>query len=151
MLQSRWRVLSNHIILILGTLFMVTPIWIAIMSSTHSAETLFREGMQFLPGGHFLENYGALLFDPKNTKGQVTALGMLWNSLVLGLGFATGKVIISMMAAYAIVYFRFRLAVPIFWVIFSTLLLPLEVRIVPSYEVVANLGLLNTYTGLILR
>lgn len=150
MLQSRWRALSNHIILILGTLFMVTPIWIALMSSTHSPEVLFKEGVQFLPGGHFLDNYGAILFDADNTKGQVTALGMLGNSMVLGLGFAIGKVIISMMAAYALVYFRFRLAVPLFWVIFSTLLLPLEVRIVPSYEVVADLGLLNTYTGLIL-
>lgn len=150
MLQSRWRVLSNHIILILGTLFMVTPIWIAIMSSTHTPEVLFREGVQFLPGGHFFENYGDVLFDAESTKGQVTALGMLGNSMVLGLGFAIGKVIISMMAAYALVYFRFKLAVPLFWVIFSTLLLPLEVRIVPSYEVVAGLGLLNTYTGLIL-
>lgn len=150
MLQSRWRVLSNHLILILGTLFMVTPIWIAVMSSTHTPDVLFKEGVQFLPGGHFFENYGDVLFDPESTKGQVTALGMLGNSMVLGLGFAIGKVVISMMAAYALVYFRFKLAVPLFWVIFSTLLLPLEVRIVPSYDVVASLGLLNTYTGLIL-
>ena len=81
---------------------------------------------------------------------KVTATRMLLNSMVLGLGFSIGKVIISIGAAYAIVYFRFRLAVPLFWVIFMTLLLPLEVRIVPSYGVVAGLGLLNTYTGLIL-
>ena len=72
------------------------------------------------------------------------------NSMILGLGFAIGKILVSMTAAYAIVYFRFPLAGFLFWVIFFTLLLPLEVRIIPSYQVAAQLGLLNTYTGLIL-
>jgi|TARA_R110001583_G_scaffold178786_2_gene334890 sn-glycerol 3-phosphate transport system permease protein len=150
MYQSKWRVLSNHIILILGAIFMIAPVWVAFASSTHTREYLFQHGLQWLPGGHFFETYSAILFDPAATKGRVTALQMLFNSMVLGLGFAIGKVIISMMAAYAIVYFRFRLAVPLFWIIFSTLLLPLEVRIIPSYEVVSSLGMLNTYTGLIL-
>ncbi len=75
---------------------------------------------------------------------------MLWNSVILGLGFAIGKIVISMLAAYAIVYFRFPFATVSFWMIFSSLLLPLEVRILPSYEVVQSLGLLNTYSGLIL-
>ncbi|WP_339773995.1 sn-glycerol-3-phosphate ABC transporter permease UgpE [uncultured Thalassospira sp.] len=150
MYQSKWRVLSNHIILILGAIFMIAPVWVAFASSTHTREYLFQHGLQWLPGGYFFETYSAILFDPAATKGRVTALQMLFNSMVLGLGFAIGKVIISMMAAYAIVYFRFRLAVPLFWIIFSTLLLPLEVRIIPSYEVVSSLGMLNTYTGLIL-
>jgi len=82
---------------------------------------------------------------------KVTALRMLGNSMILGVGFSVGKVVISMLAAYAIVYFRFpfRLGLLFFWLIFMTLLLPLEVRIVPSYGVVAGLGLLDTYTGLI--
>ncbi len=141
---------STHLILILGTLFMTLPVWIAFMSSTHTAETLFNDGLQFLPGGHFFDTYNEVLFKEGGVMKSVTASKMLINSTILGLGFAIGKIIVSIMAAFAIVYFRFPLATPLFWVIFLTLLLPLEVRIIPSYVVVANIGLLNTYTGLIL-
>ncbi|WP_417455289.1 ABC transporter permease subunit [Kiloniella sp.] len=150
MLKLSWHTISGHLILILGAIFMTAPVWVAFMSSTHSAETLFREGLQAWPGGHFLENYNEVLFVEGGVMKRVTASMMLWNSLLLGLGFAIGKVVISTLAAYAIVYFRFRLAAPLFWVIFMTLLLPLEVRIIPSYEVVAGMGLLDTHTGLIL-
>ena len=81
--------------------------------------------------------------------GANTGLNMLWNSLILGFGFAIGKIVLGMMAAYAIVYFRLRFASFAFWMIFTTLLLPLEVRILPSYEIVQRLGMLNTYQGLI--
>ena len=148
--QSIWRKISTHSILILGALFMSLPVYIAFMSSTHAPETLFREGLQYWPGGHFLETYREVLFAAGGVMKKVTATRMLMNSVILGVGFSVGKVVISMLAAYAIVYFRFRLAVPLFWIIFMTLLLPLEVRIVPSYEVVAGMGLLDTYTGLIL-
>ena len=144
------RSVSNHLILILGMVFMSTPVWIAFMSSTHAPETLFRDGLQFWFGGHFFETYKEVLFVAGGVMKKVTATRMLMNSMILGVGFAVGKVIISMLAAYAIVYFRFRLAMPLFWIIFMTLLLPLEVRIVPSYGVVAGMGLLDTYTGLIL-
>ena len=147
--NSFWRSFTTHGVLILGTIFMSAPVWIAFMSSTHPADTLFREGLQYWFGGHFFETYYEVLFVEGGVMKKVTALEMLGNSMILGLGFGIGKVVISMSAAYAIVYFRFRLAVPLFWVIFLTLLLPLEVRIVPSYEVVAGLGLLNTHTGLI--
>lgn len=140
----------THGILILGALFLVTPLWIALASSTHSAETLFKDGLQFWFGDQGVATYGALLFEEGGVTKGSTAARMLLNAMILGLGFAIGKIVISMLAAFAIVYFRFRLAMPLFWVIFLTLLLPLEVRIVPSYEVVAGLGLLNTYTGLIL-
>lgn len=148
--KINWRNVSTHCILIMGMLFMTTPVWIAFATSTHSAETVFRDGLQWWVGEHFFETYNEVLFVEGGMMKKVTATRMLLNSLVLGLGFSIGKVIISIGAAYAIVYFRFRLAVPLFWVIFMTLLLPLEVRIVPSYGVVAGLGLLNTYTGLIL-
>ena len=148
--KINWRNVSTHCILILGMLFMTTPVWIAFATSTHSAETVFRDGLQWWVGEHFFETYNEVLFVEGGMMKKVTASRMLLNSMVLGLGFSIGKVIISIGAAYAIVYFRFRLAVPLFWVIFMTLLLPLEVRIVPSYGVVAGLGLLNTYTGLIL-
>ncbi|MFD2205308.1 sn-glycerol-3-phosphate ABC transporter permease UgpE [Kiloniella antarctica] len=150
MFKTTWHTISGHLILILGALFMTAPVWVAFMSSTHSAETLFREGLQAWPGGHFFSNYNEVLFEEGGVMKRVTASMMLWNSLTLGIGFAIGKVVISMLAAYAIVYFRFRLAAPLFWVIFMTLLLPLEVRIIPSYEVVAGMGLLDTHTGLIL-
>ena len=149
MLKLSWHTISGHLILILGAIFMTAPVWVAFMSSTHSAETLFREGLQAWPGGHFFENYNEVLFVEGGVMKRVTASMMLWNSLLLGLGFAIGKVVISTLAAYAIVYFRFRLAAPLFWIIFMTLLLPLEVRIIPSYEVMAGLNLLDTHTGLI--
>lgn len=143
------RQITSHLILIAGAVFLIAPLWIAFMSSTHSAETLFRDGLQLWLGDHFWETYSTVLFETGGVTKNSTALTMLWNSTVLGLGFAIGKIVISMMAAYAIVYFRFPLAEFFFWMIFLTLLLPLEVRIVPSYEVVAKLGLLNSYTGLI--
>jgi len=145
-----WRILSTHLILTIGAIFLTLPVWVAFASSTHTAETILREGLQLFPGGHFFENYNTVLFVEGGVMKKVTALQMTGNSLLLGLGFSIGKVVISMLAAYAIVYFRFRLAVPLFWVIFMTLLLPLEVRIIPSYKVVADLGLLDTQAGLII-
>jgi sn-glycerol 3-phosphate transport system permease protein len=144
-----WRLISTHAILIVGVLFMSLPVWIAFATSTHAPETILRDGLKFWPGGHFFETYSEVLFVEGGVMKSVLGTTMLKNSMILGIGFAVGKVIISMLAAYAIVYFRFRLAVPLFWVIFMTLLLPLEVRIIPSYEVVSGLGLLDTHTGLI--
>ncbi|MBX2839267.1 MAG: ABC transporter permease subunit [Gammaproteobacteria bacterium] len=144
-----WRLITTHSILILGVLFMSLPVWVAFATSTHSAETILRNGLQFWPGSNFIETYREVLFVDGGVMKSVLGTEMLKNSLILGIGFAIGKVIISMLAAYAIVYFRFKLATPLFWVIFMTLLLPLEVRIIPSYEVVSGLGLLDTHTGLI--
>jgi sn-glycerol 3-phosphate transport system permease protein len=141
--------ITTHLILICGALFMTLPVWVAFATSTHAPETILREGLQLFPGGHFFETYNEVLFVEGGVMKQVTAVTMLKNSMILGIGFAVGKVVISMLAAYAIVYFRFKLAVPLFWLIFMTLLLPLEVRIIPSYEVVAGMGLLDSYTGLI--
>ena len=149
MKNINWRILSNHIILLLGVLFMSLPVWVAFSSSTHTAETILREGLQFWPGPTFIETYRESMFEAGRVMKSVLGITMLKNSLILGIGFAVGKVIISMLAAYAIVYFRFRLATPLFWIIFLTLLLPLEVRIIPSYEIVAGLGLLDTNFGLI--
>lgn len=147
----------DHVILILGVLFLLLPLWIALASSTHAPETIARDGVQFWFGNEFMSTYQNLLsgsssiFLHDSTQNIQGASGvtMLKNSLILGLGFAIGKIIFSMIAAYAIVYFRFPLGTFFFWVIFTSLLLPLEVRIIPSYEIVAQLGLVNTYTGLI--
>ena len=144
-----WRIISNHIILLIGVVFMSLRVWVAFSTSTHSAETILREGLQFWPGTDFLKTYKEVMFEEAGVMKSVLGITMLKNSMILGIGFAVGKVIISMLAAYAIVYFRFRLATPLFWIIFLTLLLPLEVRIIPSYEIVAGLGLLDTNFGLI--
>ncbi|OEE69550.1 sn-glycerol-3-phosphate ABC transporter permease UgpE [Vibrio genomosp. F6] len=141
---------SDHLILIAGALFMLIPIWLIFASSTHSPNTIVSEGLQWLPGDHFLDIYSEAWNKSLGFGGDVTAKSMIINSMVMGLGFAIGKIIISMMAAYALIYFRLPYATAWFWLIFVTLLLPLEVRIIPSYEVVSDLGMLNSYTGLIL-
>lgn len=140
----------DHLVLWLGVFLMMAPLVAAFTTSSHLAETIHSEGMKLSWGGNFLNTYDNVLNQKGGFTGDITGLLMTQNSLILGLGFAIGKIVISMLAAYAIVYFRFPLATISFWIIFSTLLLPLEVRILPSYEVVQGLGLLNTYTGLIL-
>lgn len=140
----------DHVILVLGALFMLVPVFYAFMTSTHDAVSIYKHGLQLTPGGHFGETYKQVLTEAGGFTKSVTGLTMLWNSMILGFGFAIGKIVISMLAAYAIVYFRFPLGTFFFWVIFSTLLLPLEVRILPSYEIVQGLGMANTYSGLII-
>jgi sn-glycerol 3-phosphate transport system permease protein len=145
----KWSLVFDHAILIAGSLLMLLPVYLAFMTSTHEAVTIHTQGVQYLPGDRFLENYSTVLFDGIGFSGAVNGTTMMMNSMILGFGFAIGKIIVAMMAAYAIVYFRFPLAELAFWAIFVTLLLPLEVRILPSYEIVQQMGLINTYTGLI--
>jgi len=139
----------DHLILILGAAILIVPVLMAFASSTHSAAEIHMNGLYLVPGSEGAATYHKVLTQRGGFTGEVTGARMLLNSLILGVGFAVGKIVLSMMAAYALVYFRFRLATPIFWAIFTTLLLPLEVRIMPSYQVMSQLHLLNTYTGLI--
>ncbi|WP_457586774.1 sn-glycerol-3-phosphate ABC transporter permease UgpE [Ensifer canadensis] len=139
----------DHVILLIGVFIMVAPVVVAFMTSTHEAADIHRNGLSLTWGGHFVETYETVLIRKGGFTGKITGLNMMMNSMILGLGFAVGKIILSMLAAYAIVYFRFRLGTFFFWIIFTTLLLPLEVRILPSYEVMNTLKLTNTYTGLI--
>jgi len=141
--------ISDHIILILGAVFMLFPIWLIFASSTHDSATILTQGLQWFPGDSFSEVYDKAWNTDQGFSAGVTAQTMIVNSLVMGLGFAIGKIIISICAAYALVYFRLPYASAWFWLIFVTLLLPLEVRIIPSYEVVSKLGMLNSYSGLI--
>ena len=144
-----WDQVFNHGVLLLGVVLMMGPILVAFTSSTYDAVEIHRHGLRLGYGGDLVDTYRTVLFEGSGFTGEVDGMLMLGNSMILGLGFAIGKIVVSMLAAYAIVYFRFPLANLCFWVIFSTLLLPLEVRILPSYEVVQSMGLLNTYTGLI--
>lgn len=139
----------DHIILLFGVFIMVAPVVVAFMTSTHDAADIHRNGLSLTWGGHFVETYQTVLTRQGGFTGKITGFNMMLNSMILGLGFAVGKIVLSMLAAYALVYFRFPLATFFFWVIFTTLLLPLEVRILPSYEVMNTLKLTNTYTGLI--
>ncbi len=140
---------TDHLILILGALFLCMPVVVAFMTSTHTAADIHMNGLSLAWGDNFIATYEKVLTQKGGFTGDITGARMVMNSLILGIGFAVGKIVLSMLAAYAIVYFRFPMATLSFWVIFTTLLLPLEVRIMPSYQVMSDLGMLNTYSGLI--
>lgn len=136
----------THAGLILGIGLVCFPIYLAFVASTVPQPDIVRPPMPLWPGDRFLENYGDALVSGINAP----VWRMLFNSMVMALGITIGKIAISILSAYAIVYFRFPLRSVFFWLIFLTLMLPVEVRIVPTYEVAANLGMLNSYPGLIL-
>ena len=150
MVENRpWLNALTHLLLIFGIFVVIFPIYIALVTSTHEAEDILTTVQPWF-GSEMLENYGTVL-----QKGKVNANGipvglMMWNSLLMSLGIVVGKITISLLSAFAIVYFRFPLRKLCFWTIFLTLMLPVEVRILPTYEVVADLGLLNSYAGLTL-
>ena len=135
----------THALMIFGILIVFFPIWLAFVASTVTQPEIVKPPMPLLPGGHFIENYTRSLFAGVN----VPVATMLFNSLVMAIGIAVGKIIISLLSAFAIVYFKFPGRTTFFWMIFITLMLPVEVRIVPTYEVVAGFGMLNSYSGLI--
>ncbi len=146
MVEKRGRALwLTHVFMIVGVLIVFFPIWLAFVASTVTQPEIVSPPMPLLPGGHFWENYKKALFSGVN----VPVYTMLFNSLVMALGIAIGKIIISLLSAFAIVYFRFPGRIFFFWMIFITLMLPVEVRIVPTYEVIAGFGMLNSYGGLI--
>ncbi len=147
--RKRLGLIGDHAILIIGVLVMVAPLLMLLQMTSVPDVDILKSGPSLEIGDQFWSNLQKALFESMSFSGANTGLSMFGNSLILGLGFAIGKVVISMMAAYAIVYFRLKFAMLAFWLIFTTLLLPLEVRIVPSYEVTQKLGLLNSYTGLI--
>jgi len=148
--KFRLSTLFDHGILILGALVMILPVAMLLqITSVPDLETM-KNGPGLSIGDQLDDNFVKAMFKADGFSGENTGMRMLYNSMILGVGFALGKILIGMMAAYAIVYFRLRFATLAFWIIFTTLLLPLEVRILPSYEVVQKLGMLNTYQGLII-
>ena len=151
MVENRpWLTLVSHIVLLAGCVIIVLPVWVAFVASTHDAATMLRPPAPLLPGGHLFDNYATVLFDGFGQASRVPQWLVLLNSLVMALGIALGKIVISITAAFAIVYFRFPLRMACFWLIFITLMLPVEVRIVPTFSVVASLGMLDSYAGLII-
>ena len=144
-----WLTWFTHATLILGVAIIAFPIYVAFVASTHELEALLQSPIPLLPGGAFLKNYTQALFGGAKAVG-VPVWVMMFNSLVMALGITIGKITISMLSAFAIVYFRFPFRMTIFWMIFVTLMLPVEVRILPTYKVVADLNMLDTYPGLII-
>ncbi|MBS9716489.1 sn-glycerol-3-phosphate ABC transporter permease UgpE [Pseudohalocynthiibacter aestuariivivens] len=135
----------THLGLIIGVLIIFFPIWLAFVASTVTQPEIVHPPMPLWPGDQFFNNYRDALVSGVNAP----VAKMLLNSFVMAMGIALGKILISLLSAFAIVYFRFPGRKVFFWLIFLTLMLPVEVRIVPTYEVVAGFGMLNSYSGLI--
>jgi sn-glycerol 3-phosphate transport system permease protein len=140
----------RHVVLVAGVAIVTFPIYLAFVASTLSLDQVLHVPMQLVPGTHLIENYRAVLAHGSERGSSAAVAPMMWNSLVMALAIAIGKIAISIISAFAIVYFRFPLRKTFFWMIFITLMLPVEVRIFPTYKVAADLGLINTYGGLTL-
>jgi sn-glycerol 3-phosphate transport system permease protein len=141
--------LLAQVVMVLGLLIVAFPLYLALIASTHTAQAIAQAPMPMLPGGHLLENYAAVLAGQGGSGASNAPVGrMMWVSLITAMTITVGKITVSLLSAFALVYFRFPLRGLVFWSIFVTLMLPVEVRIAPTYQVVADLGLLNTYAGL---
>jgi sn-glycerol 3-phosphate transport system permease protein len=138
----------SHLIIIVSIAVVMLPVWITFVASTHPIDALLTQPIPMWPGDKFLENYSLVLSAGIADAGGVPVGVMMFNSLIMALSITIGKIAISLIAAYAIVYFQFPFRMSCFWIIFLTLMLPVEVRILPTFKVVADLGMLNTYAGL---
>ncbi|MEZ5862632.1 MAG: sn-glycerol-3-phosphate ABC transporter permease UgpE [Geminicoccaceae bacterium] len=138
-----------HLTLILGVLVVALPIYVTFIASTQAPADVLKAPIPMTMGDRLVENYSGVLGRGSERASSGPVAPMMLNSLVMALGIAIGKIAISLLSAFAIVYFRFPGRMLAFWTIFITLMLPVEVRILPTYEVMATLGLLNSYTGLI--
>ena len=148
--QRPWLTVFSHAVLIAGILVVAFPLYVTFVASTHSLEDILSVPMPLLPGDRLWENYSQVLA-AGTTKGVAAPVGsMMFNSLVMALAIALGKIAISIIASFAIVFFRFPLRNFFFWMIFVTLMLPVEVRIIPTFKVVSDLGMINSYVGLTL-
>ncbi|MDM0018057.1 sn-glycerol-3-phosphate ABC transporter permease UgpE [Variovorax saccharolyticus] len=138
-----------HAVMIFGVLIVAFPLYLAFVASSHTAQEIVQAPMPLLPGGHLWETYKSALFGRTAGAGSTAPVArMMWVSLVTALVITFGKIAISLLSAFAVVYFRFPFKTLCFWAIFITLMLPVEVRIGPTYQVVSDLGMLNSYAGL---
>ena len=151
MIENRpWLNVLSHAVLILGVLAVAFPLYVTFVASTHRLEDIMSVPMPLVPGDQLIANYSQVL-QAGSTRGSSAAVStMLFNSFVMAMAIALGKIAISIIASFAIVYFRFPLRNFFFWMIFITLMLPVEVRIIPTFKVVSDLGMLNSYVGLTL-
>ena len=141
--------LISHALLALGVMVIVFPIYLALVGSTHSAQDMAQSPIPIWFGQDAWLNYRTILLgEGPGVTSQVPVARMMWVSLVTALSIAFGKIVISLLSAFAIVYFNFPFRKAVFWGIFITLMLPVEVRIVPTYQVVADFGMINSFAGL---
>ena len=149
MVENRpWLTVITHAVLLLGVAAVAFPLYVTFVASTLRLEEIMSVPMPLVPGDQFLANYSQVLAAGGTTGSKAPVATMLLNSTVMALAIAIGKIAISIIASFAIVYFRFPLRNFFFWMIFVTLMLPVEVRIIPTFKVVSDLGMLNTYAGL---
>ena len=137
-----------YVILSIGVLIVAFPVWLTFVASTWDNPTIINGQLPLYPGPYFFENYYKILFVGTSGTTREPVAGMMLNSLIMALAIAIGKIFISVLSAYAIVYYRFPFRMAAFWVIFLTLMLPVEVRIFPTFKVVSDLRMLDTYQGL---
>ena len=149
MIPKKVRNLPIHLILIIAVLIFAFPVYLAFIGSTWDAARIGRGQMPLTPGPNLIENYTNSLTSARGGRiigNPVQAL--LWNSLMMAVAIAVGKIFISILSAYAVAFFKFPLRMFFFAMIFLTLMLPIEVRIAPTYKVMSDLGLINTFAGL---
>jgi sn-glycerol 3-phosphate transport system permease protein len=138
-----------HVVLILGVVVFAFPIYLAFIGSTHDAATIGRGQMPLTMGPDLVQNYQQALFSGRGERVLGTpAVTLLQNSAYMAVIIMIGKISISILSAFAVVFFQFPLRMFFFWMIFITLMLPVEVRMIPTYAVVSNLGMVNTFAGL---
>ena len=141
----------SHLILVIGVAIVALPVYVTFVASSLAVDEVLQAPMPLLPGSHLIENFTKVLTQGASTNVTTAPVGrMMFNSLVSALVIAIGKIAISLLSAFAIVYFRFPFRGLAFWMIFVTLMLPVEVRILPTYQVVSDLRMLNSYAGLTL-
>lgn len=148
--SKRWPSVAAHVVLVVAVLMVGFPVWMALVASTHPPEALSIQPIPLWFGDQAWANYSQLFSGGIAAAGGVSVGLMLTNSLIMALLITFGKIAISLTSAFAVVYFRFPLRLLAFWLIFITLMLPVEVRILPTFDVVASLGMLNSYAGLTL-
>ncbi|MDB5373583.1 MAG: sn-glycerol-3-phosphate transporter permease UgpE [Belnapia sp.] len=147
--RQAWDRRLTHLWLILGVLVFAFPVWITLVGSTHDASTIGRGDVPLLPGGQAIANYTAAWTSGGEGRYRASPASlMLWNSALMALLIAVGKITISLLSAYAVVFFQFPGRMLAFWTIFLTLMLPVEVRIIPTYQVIVSLDLFNSMAGL---
>lgn len=140
--------LIAYVILTIGVLIVAFPVWLTFVASTWDAATVINGQMPLYPGPYFFENYNRILFIGTSSTTREPVIGMMLNSFIMAMAIALGKIFISVLSAYAVVYYRFPFRMAAFWIIFVTLMLPVEVRIFPTFKIVSDLGMLDTYQGL---
>ena len=145
-----YRTIINHIILLFGVFIMLSPILLMIFASSQNTADLRTIGMQFQFGDYFIENYNTVINFETGFTDEVTPMAMLKNSIIIAIGVGFFTTLLSFFAAYAIVFFKFKIANIIFWLVLSTLLFPLEARFIPTFQIASYLGLINTHLGIIL-